>query len=62
MLEALVAEPHGDVQGASAVVAEDDDGCVGVEFVVSPGGDFAHGHEEGVGKVGGLILPRLPDI
>ena len=30
VLEALLAEPHGDVERARAVVAEDDDGLIGV--------------------------------
>ena len=62
MVEALVAEPHGDVEGAGAVVAHDDDGLVGVEFGVGAGGDVAHGHEEGVGEAGGLVLPGLADV
>ena len=62
VVEALLAQPHGDVEGASAVVAHDDDGLVGVEFVVGTGGDLAHGHEEGVGKVGGVELPFLADV
>ena len=62
MLEALVAEPHGDRQGARAVVAENDDGNVGVEFSVGAGGDFAHGDEERVGEAGGLVLPGFADV
>jgi hypothetical protein len=31
------------------VMAEDDDGSVGVEFLVGSGGYFSHGHQEGVG-------------
>jgi hypothetical protein len=44
------------------VVANDDDGGVGIEFVVGAGGDFSHGHEEGVGEAGGLNLPGFPDV
>jgi hypothetical protein len=62
LLEALIAEPHSDTERAGAVVAENDDGGVGVELRVGAGGDFAHGHEERVGEAGGLILPRLADI
>jgi len=57
--ESLLAEPEGDVEGACAVVAKDDDGGVGVEFSVSSGGHVAHGYEDGVGDAGGLVLPRL---
>ncbi len=62
MIEALLPEPHGDVEGASAVVAEDDDGLVGVELLVGAGGDVAHGHEGGAGDGGGLSLPGLADV
>jgi hypothetical protein len=41
------------------VVAEDDYLLIRIEFRVGARGDFAHGHEEGVGKAGGLELPRL---
>ena len=61
-VEALVAEPHGDGEGALAVMAEDDDVGVGVEFGVGAGGDFAHGHQQGVGQAGGLELPWLADV
>ena len=59
VVEALVAQPHGYAERTGSVVAEDDDGGVGVEFVVGTGGDFAHGHQEGVGQMGGLELPGL---
>ena len=62
MVETLVAEPHGDAEGARAVVAEDDDGGVGVELLVGTGGDFAHGHEKGIGEAGGLVLPGFADV
>ena len=39
VVEALIAEPHGYVEGTGSVVAEDDDGGVGVEFGVGAGGD-----------------------
>ena len=45
-----------------SVVAEDEDGFVGVEFGVGAGGDVAHGHEEGVFDVGGVELPLLADV
>jgi hypothetical protein len=57
VLKALIAEPHGDVERAGSVMADDDDGLVGVEFVVGAGGDFAHGNEDRVGDTGGLVLP-----
>jgi hypothetical protein len=62
LLEALVAEPHSDAEGAGSVVAEDDDGGVGVELGVGAGRDFAHGHEQRVGEAGGLELPGLADV
>ena len=43
-------------------MAHDDDGSVGIEFAVGTGGDFAHGHKEGVWDAGGLVLPGLADI
>jgi len=62
VLEALLAEPEGDVEGAGAVVAEDDDGLVGVELLVGAGGQVAHGDEGGAGDAGGLRLPWLADV
>lgn len=62
MVEALVAEPHGDGEGACSVVAEDYDGSVGVEFGVGAAGDVAHGHEEGVGEAGELELEGFTDV
>jgi hypothetical protein len=62
VLEALVEQPHGYVEGARAVMAEDDDGSVGVELGVGARGDFAHGHEKRIGKVGGLVLPGFAYI
>ena len=61
-LEALAAEPHCDGERALAVVAENDDVGVGVEFGVGTRGDVAHGHEEGIGQAGGLKLPGLADV
>jgi hypothetical protein len=62
VFEALIAEPHGDAEGAGSVMAEDDDGGVGVELLMGAGGYFAHGHEEAVGEVGGLEFPGLADV
>jgi hypothetical protein len=62
VLETLIAQPHSDAEGAGAVVAEDDDRGVGIEFSVGAGGDIAHGNEDGVGEAGGLELPRLADV
>jgi hypothetical protein len=62
LLEALVAEPHSDAEGAGSVMAEDNDGGVGVELGVGAGGDFAHGHEKRVGDAGGLEFPGLADV
>jgi hypothetical protein len=62
VFEALIAEPHGDAEGAGSVMAEDDDGGVGVELLVGAGGYFAHGHEEAVGEVGRLEFPGLADV
>lgn len=62
MLEALVAQPHGDAEGAGSVVAYDHDWLIGVEFLVGAGGDFAHRHEKGVWKACGVVLPRFTDV
>jgi hypothetical protein len=62
VIEALVAEPHGYAQRTGSVVADDDDGCIRVEFLVGAGCYFAHGHEEGIGQVGSLELPWLADV
>jgi hypothetical protein len=60
--EVLVAEPHGDGERTLAVVAEDDDGLIGVEFGVGAGGDFAHGHQKRTGEAGKLKLDGLTDV
>jgi hypothetical protein len=62
VVEALVAEPHGDGERALSVVADDDDGLVGVELGVGAGGDFAHGHEECVREAGELELDGFADV
>ena len=58
-LKVLLAEPHSDGEGTRAMVAEDDDVLVGIEFGVGSRRDFSQGHEERIGKAGGLELPRL---
>jgi hypothetical protein len=60
--EALIAEPHGYAERTRSVMTKDYYGGVGVEFLVGPGGYFAHGHQERVGEAGGLELPRLADV
>ena len=62
MIEALVAKPHGDRQRSRTVVTKDYDMRVGIEFRVGARGDFAHGHEQGIGQAGGLKFPRLADV
>ncbi len=62
VVEALDTQPHGDGKGAGAVVAEDDDGLVGIELGVSAGCDLAHGDEGGSGDGGGLGLPGLTNV
>ena len=62
VLEALIAQPHRDAEGAGTVMAEDDDRGVGIEFSVCAGGDIAHGNEDRVGEAGGLELPGLADV
>ena len=44
------------------MVAKDYDVGVGIKLLVSAGGDLAHGHQERVGKAGGLKFPRLADV
>jgi hypothetical protein len=60
--EALIAEPHSDREGAGAVVAENDDVGVGVEFRMGARGDIAHRHQDGIGQAGGLKFPRLANV
>jgi hypothetical protein len=62
VVEALIAEPHGDGERTLSVMAEDDDGSVGIEFLMGAGGDFAHRHEKRVGQAGGLELPGYADV
>jgi hypothetical protein len=62
LLETLIAEPHSDAEGTSAVVAENDDWGVRIELGVGARGDFAHRHKERVGEAGGLVLPWLADV
>ena len=62
VVESLISEPHGDRERTLPVMAEDDDAGVGVEFVVGARRDLAHRHKNGVGQVGGLILPRFADV
>ena len=61
VIEALLAEPHGYVEGAGSVVAEDDGGAVGVELL-EMGGDVAHGDVGGAGYGGDLELPGFADV
>ena len=62
VFKSLVAEPCGDVEGALAVMAEDSEVFFGIEFLVSAGGDVAHGHKGAGLDVGGGVFPRLADI
>jgi hypothetical protein len=62
VFKALVAQPHGDAEGTGAVVAHDDDGLIGIEFLVGSGGDLAHGHQEGILEVGRVEFPGFTDI
>jgi len=43
-------------------MAEDGDVLFGIEFLVSPRGDVAHGHESAGFDVGGGVFPELADI
>jgi hypothetical protein len=60
--KSLVAQPEGDIKGARSVVAKDYDRSIGIEFGVGAGGNLAHGHEERVGDVCGLVLPGFADV
>ena len=62
VVESLVAEPHCDGERSRTVVAKDYDMRVGIEFGVGARGDFAHGHEQGIGQAGGLKFPKLADV
>ena len=61
VLEALLAEPHGDVEGAGAVMADDDGWAIVIELLEA-GGDVCHGDEGGAGDGGDVDFPRLADI
>jgi len=43
-------------------MAHHDDGGVGIKLGVGAGGYFSHGHKQGVGEVGGLVLPGFADV
>jgi hypothetical protein len=62
MFKSLVAKPHGDGEGTSPMVAKNDDGLVGIEFLVSAGWDVSHRHQNGLRKGGGADFPRFPDV
>lgn len=58
----LPAQPHGDGERSLTVVAEDDDGLVGIEFGIGAGGNIAHRHEDRIGEACGAELPGLTDV
>jgi hypothetical protein len=60
--EALILKPGGYGEGAAAVMAEDEDGCILVELLEGALGDFGHGHERGAFDVGGVELPGFADV
>ena len=62
MFETLIAEPLGHAEGPHAVVAEDDEVLVGVEFLIGAGGNVAHGHGDAAGDMGGLEFPWFAHI
>lgn len=62
VFEALLTQPHRDIERTGAVVADDDDGGVGVELLVGATGDVAHRHEGGAGKGRGGGFPRFADV
>lgn len=62
VVESLIAEPHRDGERPDSVMAEDDDGLVGVELLVGAGRDVAHGHQFRLGEVGGVSLPWFADV
>ena len=62
VVEALVAQPHGDGERASAMMAQDDDGLVGVKLGMGARGNVAHGDAGGVGERRRRHFPRLADI
>jgi hypothetical protein len=44
------------------MVTENDDGLVGVEFLMGAGWNLAHWHENRIREVGGLVLPGFAYI
>lgn len=61
MLQALLPQPHGDVQGTRAVMAEDDGRPVRIEFLQARW-DISHGDLGSARNGGDLHLPWLADI
>ena len=44
------------------MVAQDDDGSVGIEFLVGARGNFVHGDVYGIGQRGRGYLPRFANV
>ena len=59
LLEALVAQPGGDVERTLTMMAQDHEALVGVELLVGARGDVAHGHQYTAGNARGLKFPRF---
>jgi len=62
VFEALLAQPMGDIGGADAVMANDDNVVVGIEFAVGAGRDFRHWQGHAASDVRKLKFPRLAHI
>lgn len=62
VIEAPVAQPHGDRKGAGAMMAKDDDGGVRIEFGGGAAWDLVHGDERGAGQGRSGMLPGLANI
>ena len=62
LVKSLLAEPCGDREGASTVMAEDEYGSVFVEFLVGAARNLIHGDEGAAVDVRGGVFPWLADV
>jgi hypothetical protein len=62
LVEALLAEPRSNGEGARAVVAKDQDVGLLIELLMGAAGDLVHGEEGAAFDVGRGVLPGLADV
>jgi hypothetical protein len=61
-VESLLAQPVGDAERTRAVMAQDEQAVVGVQFLVRARRYVAHRHQQAVFYMRGFVFPRLADI